>query len=236
MNDEHPGIRIDEGLATIQIPGPGRNLLNPGTMAQLQSQLHQADTDDTVTGIVLTGSGTIFCGGLDLGSIGEGASPVDFASALVALLRVFPTLTKPVAAAVNGDAVASGAALVAACDYAVASPESLVGSYEVSVGVWPMVAQVPIIQRIGPRAAMENLASGEPFTAERAREVGLINRVTDAANVMKATREWLLNAARAGAVMATGRPTVYELATLGYDDALQLALSKFSGMFEEGQK
>lgn len=236
MSDEHPGIRIDEGLATIVIPGPGRNLLDPTTMAGLKAQLHQADADPTVTGVVLTGDGTIFCGGLDLGSIGEGASPVDFAAALVELLRVFPALTKPVAAAVNGDAVASGAALVAACDYAVASPKALVGSYEVSVGVWPMVAQVPIIQRIGPRAAMENLASGEPFTAERAREVGLINRVTKAADVMDATREWLLNAARAGAVMATGRPTVYELAALGYDDALQLALSKFSGMFEEGNR
>lgn len=231
MNEDHASPRVDDGLATIEIPGPGRNLLSPAKMAAIEAQLRQADTDDSVTGIVLTGSGTTFCGGLDLGAIGEGESPVDFASALVSLLRLFPTLSKPVAAAVNGDAVASGSAIVAACDYAVAPPDALIGSYEVSVGVWPMVAQVPLIQRIGPRAAMENLASGEPFTAERAREVGLLNRVIDAANVMAETRAWLLNAARAGAVMATGRPTVYELAALNYDDALQLALSKFSGMF-----
>ena len=233
MSDDPASLRIDDGLATIEIPGPGRNLLNPGKMAALETQLRQADADDSVTGIVLTGSGTVFCGGLDLGAIGAGESPVDFAAALVSLLRLLPTLSKPVAAAVNGDAVASGGALVAACDYAVASPDALIGSYEVSVGVWPMVAQVPIIQRIGPRAAMENIASGEPFTAERAREVGLLNRVTDPGNVMAETRAWLLKAARAGAVMATGRPTVYELASLSYDDALQLALSKFAGMFEE---
>ena len=233
MHEDHASPRIEDGLATIEIPGPGRNLLNPQKMADLEAQLRHADADDTVTGIVLTGGGTVFCGGLDLGAIGEGESPVDFAAALVRLLQLFPTLTKPVAAAVNGDAVASGSALVAACDYAVASAECLIGSYEVSVGVWPMVAQVPIIQRIGPRAAMENLASGEPFTAERAREVGLLNRVTDAGDVMAETRAWLLNAARAGAVMATGRPTVYELAQLGYDDALELALSKFSAMFDE---
>jgi methylglutaconyl-CoA hydratase len=233
MTDDQPSLQIDDGLATIKIPGPGRNLLTPSKMSGIESLLRQADADDSVTGIVLTGSGTVFCGGLDLGAIGAGESPVDFASALVSLLRLLPTLTKPVAAAVNGDAVASGGALVAACDYAVSTPDALIGSYEVSVGVWPMVAQVPIIQRIGARAAMETIASGEPFTAERAREVGLLNRVTDAADVVSETRAWLLQAARAGAVMATGRPTVYELASLSYDDALQLALSKFAGMFEE---
>ncbi len=233
MSEEHEAVRVESGIASIEIAGPGRNLLNPTKMATIEGQLRAADADDSVTGIILTGSGTIFCGGLDLGAIGDGESPVHFAAALVSLLQVFPLLTKPVAAAVNGDAVASGSALVAACDYAVASPESLIGSFEVSVGVWPMVAQVPIIQRIGPRAAMENLASGEPFTAERAREVGLLNRVTAASEVLNETRDWLLNAARAGAVMATGRPMVYELAQLDYDDALQLALSRFSGMFDE---
>jgi enoyl-CoA hydratase/carnithine racemase len=231
MNDN--SLSVDDGLATIRIAGPGRNLLNPAKMSHLEEQLRQADADPNVTGIILTGSGTIFCGGLDLGAIGEGESPVDFASALVSLLRLLPTLTKPVAAAVNGDAVASGAALVAACDFAVAPPEAMIGSYEVSVGVWPMVAQVPIIQRIGPRAAMENIASGDPFAAERAREVGLLNRVVSADAVMAEARSWLQQAARAGAVMATGRPMVYELAQLGYDDALELALSRFSVMFDD---
>lgn len=231
MNDN--SLNVEDGLATIRIAGPGRNLLNPAKMSHLEEQLHRADGDPSVTGIILTGSGTIFCGGLDLGAIGEGESPVDFASALVSLLRLLPTLTKPVAAAVNGDAVASGAALVAACDFAVAPPDAMIGSYEVSVGVWPMVAQVPIIQRIGPRAAMENIASGDPFTAERACEVGLLNRVVNADAVVAEARTWLLQAARAGAVMATGRPMVYELAQLGYDDALELALSRFSAMFDD---
>src|SRR5690554_3855692 len=227
------GLRVDEGIATIEIAGPGPNLLNPTNMAHLEAQLRAADAHRDVTGIVLTGSGDNFCGGLDLGAIGEGQSPVDFAAALVSILRLFPSFTKPVAAAVNGDAVASGGALVAACDFAVASPESLIGSYEVSVGVWPMVAQVPMIQRIGARAAMENIGSGEPFTATRAREVGLVNVVTDPSEVMAQTRTWLQKASRAGVVMATGRPTLYELESLDYDDALQLALSKFSRMFDE---
>src|SRR5690554_5932225 len=216
---EEAGLRIDEGIATIEIAGPGRNLLNPTNMAHLEAQLRAADAHQGVTGIVLTGSGDSFCGGLDLGAIGDGESPVDFAAALVGILSLFPSFTKPVAAAVNGDAVASGGALVAACDFAVASPDALIGSYEVSVGVWPMVAQVPIIKRIGARAAMENIASGEPFTAERACEVGLLNVVTDSSKVMAETRAWLLKAARAGAVMATGRPTLYELETLDYDQA-----------------
>jgi enoyl-CoA hydratase/carnithine racemase len=231
--NEKTTLTVESGIATIRIPGPGKNLLHPAKMAGLERELRAADSDSSVTGIILTGDGDYFCGGLDLGAIGEGESPVDFAAALVRLLKVFPQLTKPVAAAVNGDAVASGSSLVAACDYAVAAPESMVGSYEVAVGVWPMVAQVPIIQRIGPRAAMENLASGEPFTAERAREVGLLNRVVPADEVTAEVRAWLTNAARAGAVMATGRPMVYELAQLDYDNALDAALTKFAGMFDQ---
>jgi enoyl-CoA hydratase/carnithine racemase len=80
---------------------------------------------------------------------------------------------------------------------------------------------------------MENIASGDPFTAERAREVGLLNRVVSTDAVMAEAGSWLKQAARAGAVMATGRPMVYELAQLGYDDALELALSRFSAMFDD---
>ena len=97
MNDN--SLSVEDGLATIRIAGPGRNLLNPAKMSHLEEQLRRADADPGVTGIILTGSGEIFCGGLDLGAIGEGESPVDFASALVSLLRLLPTLTKPVAAA-----------------------------------------------------------------------------------------------------------------------------------------
>jgi enoyl-CoA hydratase/carnithine racemase len=145
------------GIAFVTLEGAGRNLLNPQNMAATVDALNRADADAGVTGIVVTGAGDTFCGGLDIEAVRAGGDPVEFAGSLVELLKVFPRLTKPVVARVNGDALASGASIVAACDFAVAVPTARVGTFEVSVGIWPMVAQVPLIQRIGARAAMENI-------------------------------------------------------------------------------
>ena len=96
------------------------------------------------------------------------------------LLRVFPRLGKPVIAAVNGDALASGYALVCAADIAVTVDSARIGTFEASVGIWPMVAQVPPLQRLHPRHALENLLTGEPFDARRAYEIGIVNEVVGA--------------------------------------------------------
>lgn len=215
---------------TISNPGSDGNLLNPDVIAELIAQLTAADSDPEVTGILLTGEGDAFCSGLDIPAIRAGGDPVVFATALAELLRLLPTLGTPVAAAVNGDAVASGAALVAAADYAVVAAHARVGTREVSVGIWPMVAQVPIIHRIGARWAMENIGSGEPFDAVRAREVGLVNEIAEAADVDAAARRWLAAAARAGAITAVGRPALYRFAALSYDDALTASVELFAEM------
>ncbi len=222
---------LDEsGILTIFIDGPERNLLNPGVMRGLLAELKAADVNPEVKAILLTGKGAAFCGGLDLAAIRAGGDPVEFAACLAELLKEFPRLRKPVAAAVNGDAVASGGSIVAAVDYAVSLDSAKIGSYEVSVGVWPMVAQVPLIHRIGARAAMENVGSGNPLTADRAFEIGLVNAVTDSANLISITKSWLNDATRAGAA-AHGRVSYYELAAMSYDEALDAALEKFAAQF-----
>lgn len=220
-----------DGIRIVRVEGPESNLLNPAVMRGLTAALVEADASSTVSAILLTGSGDAFCGGLDLASIRAGGDPVEFASCLVEVLDTIPRLRTPIAAAVNGDAVASGASLVAVCDYAVAIDSARIGSYEVAVGVWPMVAQVPLIHRLGARIAMENIGSGEPFSAARAWEVGLINRIVPADGLLDAARAWLRLATRAGAA-GSGRASVYELEQLPYSDALASALHRFAAQFE----
>jgi enoyl-CoA hydratase/carnithine racemase len=222
--------RAPEAIAVVTISGPERNLLNPDVMAKVEADLLAADANPEVAAILLTGEGDDFCGGLDLAGIRAGGDPLEYAASLAKLLKVFPKLHKPIAAAVNGDAVASGSSIAAACDYAVIVPDALIGSYEVAVGVWPMVAQVPLIHRIGTKRAMENIGSGNPFTAQRAWEVGLVNAIAKPADLIEATRAWLIEATRGGAANA-GRGSFYELAELSYDDALDAALEKFAAQF-----
>jgi methylglutaconyl-CoA hydratase len=219
-------------IATVVIDGPEKNLLNPDVMGAVAEGLARANGDPAVTGSILTGAGDAFCGGLDLAGIRAGGDPVEYATRLAELLKLIPTLVKPVAAVVNGDAVASGSSIVAACDFAVIPPDALVGSYEVAVNVWPMVAQVPLIKRMGARAAMENIGSGDPFTAQRAFELGLVNAIAPAAELRGVAEEWLTRAAR-GAGVYGGRPFFYEIDEMPYDAALDLSLEKFAAQFRE---
>lgn len=207
-----------------------RGLLTPGVMDGLRTSLIAADTDAEIHGVIITGIGDTFCGGLDLAAIRAGGDPIEFARSLAELLKLLPRLSKPIVAAVNGDALASGSSIVAACDFAVAVPTARIGSYEVAVGVWPMVAQVPLIHRLGARRAMESIGSGEPFTADRAAEVGLINELAEQDNLLDRARHWLGQAARGGAANK-GRVSLYEFAELPYDDALDAALEKFAAQF-----
>jgi enoyl-CoA hydratase/carnithine racemase len=219
-------------IRTIAISHGEKNLLNPAVMTDLREALLSADRDESVKGIILTGNGAFFCGGLDVAAIQAGGDPVDFAQHLISVLKVFPTLSKPISAAVNGDAVASGASLVAAVDFAVALPSARVGTYEVSVGIWPMIAQVPLIQRIGARAAMENVGSGEPFSAQRALEVGLIQKIVDKAELLPSAHAWVLNGLRGKGAIAAGRKAFYELAEMPYDKALDKSFEIFVSMFK----
>jgi enoyl-CoA hydratase/carnithine racemase len=215
----------------IRLSNGEKNLLNPGVMSALMDAFATAKADDAVHGVILTGSGVYFCGGLDVPAIQAGADPVEFATHLVELLKVFPTFPKPIVAVVNGDAVASGSSLAASCDYAVAKEGVKLGTYEVSVGVWPMIAQVPLIKAIGAKAAMENIGSGEPFTTQRAVEVGLLNTVVPGSELLATATSWLTNAHRGQGVYAAGRPTVYEYDQMAIEDALDMALDRFVAQF-----
>lgn len=235
MRETHPidGVREQMAGSTrvlILDSGP-QNLLNHDVIHRLRTQLVEADASPAVSAVLLTGHGDVFCGGLDVAAIRAGADPLELGQELVRLLRLIPTLGKPIAAAVNGDALASGASLVAACDYGAAADTARIGTMEVSVGVWPMIAQVPLIHRIGARAAMENVGAGEPFSAARSLEVGLVQRLVRPGEEIAAAHEWLSNASRAPRVSGAGRRSVYELASLPYSEALDASLELFAAQF-----
>ncbi|MFG3658580.1 enoyl-CoA hydratase/isomerase family protein [Streptomyces sp. NPDC047706] len=218
-------------ISVLTIRNGERNLLNPGILTDIRFLLQECDDDPDIRAVLLTGAGEAFCGGLDIAPIKAGADPALFGKALLETLRIFPRLGVPVAAAVNGDALAGGASFVAACDFAVAVDSARIGTMEVAAGMWPMIAQVPIIHRLGPRLAMENIGSGEPFTAERAREVGLVQAVVEPGRAAGVAKEWLGKALRAGGAGAPGRRSLYEFASMTYDEAFDASLPRFIKLF-----
>jgi enoyl-CoA hydratase/carnithine racemase len=220
------------GLARLILDRPPRNLLAPDLMDALRAALQTADDDPDVTAIAIGGGDAeAFCGGLDVAQIQAGADPVDFAAALVELYRVFPKLGKPVIAAVNGDALAGGYGIVCAADLAVAVETARLGTFEVSVGLWPMIAQVPALHRLNPRQALENIITGDPFDAHRALQLGAVNRVVAAGELWPAVEELAAACTRAGAAGLIGRRAFYRFADMPYDDALTGSLEAFREMF-----
>jgi methylglutaconyl-CoA hydratase len=217
----------------IRVDRPPRNLLDPGVLGALADELRRCDGDASVSAVVLTGAGETFCGGLDIAQIQAGADPVEFASALIALLRLLPTLGTPVLAAVNGDALGSGFALVCAADYAVTVPEAQLGTPEASAGFWPMTAQVALLHRLLPRHALQTVLSGVPFDAAEALRVGAVNRIVERAELEPAVQQFAELAARAGDALAPGRRSFYRLLDMSYDEALVAALDEFAAMFRD---
>jgi methylglutaconyl-CoA hydratase len=99
-----------------------------------------------------------------------------------------------------------------------------------------MIAQVPVIHRIGPRAAIENIGTGEPFDAHRSFEIGLVQRVVPAGEEGAAALEWLARASRAPDAGPGGRRSLYEFAQLSYDDALDASVPRFLELFDQGSR
>jgi enoyl-CoA hydratase/carnithine racemase len=226
----------EDGLAVLTLAKPPRNLLDPELMALMREAILEADDDPDVQAIVLSGEGATFCGGLDIERIQAGADPVAFASGLTELLRVFPGIGKPVLAAVGGDALASGYALVCAADIAVAADHVRIGTVEASVGIWPMIAQVPPLQRLHPRHALQNLLTGEPFDAQRALEIGIVNSVVGAEDLWTEVRRWAKLSVGAGQALAAGRRSFYRFLDLSYDEALTASLEEFRSMFTSTER
>ena len=132
--------------------------------------------------VVLGSRGPVFCSGHDLGEM-IGRTEEEYRDLFAACSRVMlglRRLPQPVIARVQGVATAAGCQLVAACDLAVAAEEATFATPGVKIGLFCTTPMVPLVRAIPDKAAMEMLLTGAPISAERALELGLVNRVVPA--------------------------------------------------------
>src|SRR5436309_6379312 len=97
------------------------------------------------------------------------------------LMEKIQSIPQPVIAQVQGVATAAGCQLVAACDLAVASEEARFATPGVKIGLFCTTPMVPLVRAVPAKAAFEMLVTGQPISAHRAWELGLVNRVVPAA-------------------------------------------------------
>lgn len=177
-----------DGFATITLDSPGnRNAISERMLGEFRESLQAAAADDEVRAIVLAHTGNTFCAGADLSvADGETRTPAEISAAttrqMAELLRDMLELPKPIVACINGHVRAGGMGIVAACDLAVAGPESSFALTESRLGLAPAIISLTLLPRLSPRAASRYFLTGEKFEGPEAQEMGLITLAAADAN------------------------------------------------------
>lgn len=173
-------VRLETKARTlvIEINRPQvRNALSRAVVDGLLGAFDLVDESDEIDAAVLTGAGGYFSAGMDMARFSSGVDfNDDFATELVRSRRP----RKPLIAAVEGFALAGGLEVALACDLVVAGEDAFLGIPEVKRGFFaPSGALLRLPRRIPFHVAMEMALTGEPITAMRAYELGLVNRVVE---------------------------------------------------------
>jgi enoyl-CoA hydratase len=183
----------DDGIALVTINRPEKlNALNLSVMNDLESAVEQALADDSVRGLILTGQGDrSFVAGADIRQFTE-LGAIDghrFALRGQAVFNLVEESPKPIIAAVNGFALGGGCELALACHLRVASENAVFGQPEVNLGIIPGYGGTQRLPRIvGRGLATEMILTGDQINAQRAYQIGLVNRVTSLGSLLEETR------------------------------------------------
>jgi len=177
-------IDNNDNVRTITVNRPDKlNALNRQTLLELQQAIIEAHGDDAIRVIVITGAGEkAFVAGADIGEI-QAQSAIQaraFSAMGQNLMSLIQAMDKPVIAAINGFALGGGMELALACHLRIASDNARLGLPEIKLGIMPGFGGTQrLLRLVGTTRALEMSLTGEPISAERAHELGIVNRVVD---------------------------------------------------------
>ncbi|HXB17613.1 MAG TPA: 3-hydroxyacyl-CoA dehydrogenase NAD-binding domain-containing protein [Steroidobacteraceae bacterium] len=170
--------RVTEDVAILEIANPPVNALSLAVREGLMEGLARAYADPGVVAIVICGADGIFPAGADINEIASGLALT--APMILDVQARMEAATKPLVAALEGNALGGGFELALTCHWRVATPAATVGLPEVRLGLIPGAGGTQRFTRLaGPQAALEAITSGAPLSASRALELGLIDGIAD---------------------------------------------------------
>jgi cyclohexa-1,5-dienecarbonyl-CoA hydratase len=211
-----------ERLIVINWERPPLNVLNLPLLRQVDETLSLCAKERDVDVVVLRGAGErAFSAGVDVGDHTPDKVP-EMLEAVHGVIRKLLALPQATVAAVRGVCLGGGLELAASCDLVVASEDSAFATPEISVGCYPPVALARFAAMIGYHRAAEMILTGRRFSANEAREMGLVNRVFAPAEFedhLRAVLEELLG--KSGAVLRLTVRGLRELSLGHFDQALR---------------
>jgi cyclohexa-1,5-dienecarbonyl-CoA hydratase len=218
---------IDGAVARLTLNRPEHNLLNEAMLREVADGIGSVAELRAVKVIVLDAAGRIFSGGVDVGeyTAERAFSMLDaFHSACIAMIEA----PQPVLVVVDGPAIGGGAELIAYGDLVVATPRAYFALPEITIGVFPPLASTMFPHIIGPKRALELVLTGEAISAERAHELGLVNRLVPEDRLQSAVKELIAKiTSQSGAVLGMAKKAVIAGMGLSLRDALRESMGIF---------
>ncbi len=187
-------LRKDEnGICHLTMNRPkAYNALSLEMMSTLIRAFEDVSEDKSVRVVILSGAGKGFCAGHDLKELRSDADRAYYEKTFQTCSKLMLSMTrsaKPIIARVHGVATAAGCQLVATCDLAVAGENARFATPGVNIGLFCSTPMVALTRNVTKKRAMEMLLLGDLISAQRAYEIGLVNRVAPAAQLDQVTED-----------------------------------------------
>lgn len=223
----------DGGVATLTLNAPASlNALSDAMIAALTAQFTALAADRQIRVVILRGEGRAFCAGHDLREMQAARQSPDKGAAYfadlfarcAAMMQMIPALPQPVIAQTHGIATAAGCQLAAACDLVTAATGTRFGVNGVNIGLFCSTPMVALTRKVPPAIAFEMLTTGEFIDAARARDVGLVNRISPL-DALHADTQALARqiAGKLTAAVKIGKSAFYDQLALPLPDAYAMA-------------
>ena len=246
---EYQNILLDikDGIARITFNRPKvLNAMSFEVMTELACALKDCDQDTAVKALILTGSGEkAFVAGADISQM-QNSTPVEIMKLMELgqdTLRFLETMSKPSIAAVNGFALGGGTEIALACDLRLASENAMFGQPEILIGILPGWGGTQRLPRlVGVGIAKEMILIGGQISAQRAYEIGLVNKVVTAAQLMEEAEKMARKfTTLPGFALKMAKSSINYGFDMSLDNAVKLELGAISQCFstqdqKEGMK
>ena len=219
--------RVEGAVARITLDRPEHNLLNEAMLRELASGVETVAEKGAVKIIVLDAAGKVFSGGVDIGEYtpDRAFQMLDaFQGACIAMVEA----RQPVLVVLDGPAIGGGAELAAFGDLLVATPRARFALPEITIGMFPPLASTMFPHIMGPKRALELVLTGEAITAERAHEMGLVNRLLPETQLQAGVNELIARiTTHSGAVLGMAKKALVGGMGLGFRESLRHSMNVF---------
>jgi enoyl-CoA hydratase/carnithine racemase len=228
-------VSQDGYVGTILLDRPEQlNTFSTALAGDLDDALHELDENGEVRAIVVAGAGDTFSAGIDVSEHAALEGQEAYETWVSRMEQPFHTLAEigtPVVAAAHGHAAANGIGLLAACDLAVAAEGTKLGATAPKVGLFCMGPAVPLRETLTRKRCLELLLTGNLIDAETAADWGLVNRVVPAGEHVEAATDLAETiAAKSPKAVQLGKRAFYDMADMGYHDAIEYSNERFAAV------